>query len=281
MTLSAAERANLQARVDQYHWFHSIDLGGGVVAHGAKTLDYINTECELILGPIDLRGTSVLDVGAINGYYSFAAKRRGATRVIASDSWAWRDAHFRAKETFDLARATLDVDVETLEIDPTELTKAAGVFDVVLYLGVFYHLIEPIYCTRRLSECAGRLLILESHLDALASPQPAMIFYPGAELNNDLSNWWGPNPHLLYDLMIHCGFQRVFFRYHCGERGVFYCFRSQADADHMLVAPLVPPWFDLGNAEHRARVFNNPCSPEWTTAGQEMGTQSTGMQHVA
>jgi tRNA (mo5U34)-methyltransferase len=259
MTLSMVERVILQAKVDQYHWFQSIDLGGGVVARGAKTLDYIDAECETILGPIDLRGTSVLDVGAFNGYYSFEAKRRGAVRVVASDSWAWRHPYFRAKETFDLARAALDCDVEALEIDPTELTKSTGVFDVVLYLGVFYHMIEPIYCTRRLSECAGRLLIIESHLDALAIPQPAMIFYPGAELNNDPTNWWGPNPHLIYDLMVHCGFPRIFFRYHSvhGERGVFYCFRSQADADSLLATPLASPWFDLDNAEQRAHVFSN------------------------
>lgn len=261
MTLSVVERANLQAKVDQYPWFHSIDLGAGVVTRGAKTLDYIDAECEAILGPINLRGTSVLDIGAFNGYYSFAAKRRGAGRVVASDSWAWRHPYFRAKETFDLARAALDCDVEALEIDPAELTKASGVFDVVLYLGVFYHLIDPIYCTRRISECAGRLLIIESHLDALAVPQPAMVFYPGAELNNDPTNWWGPNPHLVYGLMIHCGFPRIFFRDHSvhGKRGVFYCFRSNADANQMLAAPLRPPWFDLESAEQRAHVFNNPA----------------------
>jgi len=260
MALSEVERVILQAKVNEYRWFHSIDLGGGVVTRGAKTLDYIDAECEAILGPINLRGTSVLDIGAFNGYYSFAAKRRGAARVVASDSWAWRHPYFRAKETFDLARATLRCDIEALEIDPTELTKEAGVFDVVLYLGVFYHMIEPIHCTRRLSECASRLLIIESHLDALAIPQPAMIFYPGAELNNDPSNWWGPNPHLIYDLMTHCGFARIFFRYHLvhGTRGVFYCFRSHADADSLLAAPLASPWFDLGNAEQRAHVFNNP-----------------------
>jgi len=260
MTLSAAERADLQAKVDQYPWFHSIDLGSGVIARGAKTPDYIDAECEMILGPIDLRGTSVLDVGAFNGYYSFAAKRRGAARVLASDSWAWRHPYFRAKETFDLARTALDCDVEALEIDPTELTKAAGVFDVVLYLGVFYHMIEPIHCTRRIAECAGRLLIIESHLDALAIPQPAMIFYPGAELNNDPTNWWGPNPHLIYDLMTHCGFARIFFRYHSvhGQRGVFYGFRSHADADSLLAAPPAAPWLDLQDAEQRAHVFSNP-----------------------
>jgi len=206
---SAADRASLQAKIDQYFWFHSIDFGDGLAARGAKTAEYIAGECEAILGPVNLHGTTLLDIGSYNGFYAFEAKRRGAASVTASDSVVWNNAK-RARESFELARSLLKSDVAALEIDPTEITKAAvGVFDVVLYLGVFYHLIDPIACTRGISECAGRLLIIETHLDALAINRPAMIFYPGSELNNSPTNWWGPNHAAVAGMLNTAGFDDV------------------------------------------------------------------------
>src|SRR4029077_13988016 len=86
----AADRASLQAKIDQYYWFHSIDFGDGLAARGAKTAEYIAGECEAILGPLDLHGTTVLDVGTYNGFYALEARRRGASAVTASDSFVWQ-----------------------------------------------------------------------------------------------------------------------------------------------------------------------------------------------
>src|SRR6266852_143035 len=136
---------DLQSRVAALPWHHSIDLGGGVVTAGNKSTALCNREAALIFDRVDLKGRSVLDIGAWNGFLSFEAKRRGASRVLATDSYCWNHKDFRGRETFELARSALGLDIEALDIDVTELCQErVGTFDVVLFLGVFYHLFDPI-----------------------------------------------------------------------------------------------------------------------------------------
>lgn len=81
-----ASRDKLQARVDEVEfWWHSIDLGQGVVTPGVKTPALIARELES-LHLSALKGKTVLDVGAYDGYYSFASERLGADRVVALDA---------------------------------------------------------------------------------------------------------------------------------------------------------------------------------------------------
>lgn len=102
-------------------WFHSVDLGNGVVTPGSKSLDVLHAEAEAVFGPLDLRGKSVLDIGAWNGYFSFEAKRRQAERVLATDHFCWTP-EINGRVTFDLARTALNLEIEDLEIDvPTSL----------------------------------------------------------------------------------------------------------------------------------------------------------------
>ncbi len=74
---------DLQSEADDIQWFHSIDLGNGVVTKGL-------TELALRADQLpEFKGRSVLDIGAWDGYYSFHAERAGATRVVALDHYAW------------------------------------------------------------------------------------------------------------------------------------------------------------------------------------------------
>ena len=66
----------LQAEVDSFAWYHTIDLGHGVVTKGQSVMAEMLTDVQLP----DFRGRSVLDIGAWDGYYSFLAERRGASR---------------------------------------------------------------------------------------------------------------------------------------------------------------------------------------------------------
>jgi tRNA (mo5U34)-methyltransferase len=87
--VSAVEASSLRARVAEVPvWWHSIDLGGGVVTPGQKSPEILAQEWEN-LGLGDLRGKSVLDIGAWDGYFSFAAERAGAERVVALDHYTW------------------------------------------------------------------------------------------------------------------------------------------------------------------------------------------------
>src|SRR5579863_7086582 len=82
--------AALEQRVRQIPWFHSIDLGNGIVTPGQKPPDVHRMEYAAIFDPVDISGRTVIDIGAWNGAYSFEAKRRGAARILATDSLAWR-----------------------------------------------------------------------------------------------------------------------------------------------------------------------------------------------
>jgi tRNA (mo5U34)-methyltransferase len=61
----------------------------------------------------------------------------------------------------------------------------------------------------RVASVTGEQLILETHTDLLAIEQPAMAFYPGRELNDDPTNWWGPNPAAVTAMLQAVGFRRV------------------------------------------------------------------------
>ncbi len=236
-------------RIKQYFWFHSIPLRPGITTYGAKTEEILTAEEQAIMAGIDFQGRTVLDVGAWNGFYSFSAKRRGAARVLATDSFTWTHPKFRGREAFELARDELGLDIEAMLIDPTQITPELGSFDVVLFLGVFYHLFDPIDVLQRVRSVTGQLLMIETHQDLADRTQPGMVFYPGAILNNDPTNWWGPNPALMLHLLRLLGFARILYRHYPHirpaplSRGVYACLTP--DADPALIAGFGPEWRDL------------------------------------
>jgi tRNA (mo5U34)-methyltransferase len=220
---------DLRARVAAYQWHHSIDLGGGLVTPGRKSSAVCSAEAGVIFDRVDLQGHSVLDVGACNGYFSFEAKRRGAGRVLATDSYCWRHPEIRGRETFDLARGVLGADVETTEIAAAEMTpQAIGEFDVVLFLGVFYHCYDAIESLAKVARLAKHVLIVETHLDMRKVGRPAMAFYPGAEINGDSTNWWGPNELCMEALLRGHEFKTIETAVHptYEHRAVFHAWRS-------------------------------------------------------
>jgi tRNA (mo5U34)-methyltransferase len=220
---------DLSSRVAAQYWHHSIDLGGGVVTPGGKSLAICDGEASLIFDRIDLGGLSVLDIGAWNGFFSFEAKRRGARRVLATDSYCWTSPQFRGREAFDVARSALGIDVDAREIDVADLSaESVGEFDVVLYLGVFYHRYDAIESLARAARLAKQVLIVETHLDLRDIKFPAMAFYPGDELNNDPTNWWGPNEHCVRALLVGHGFKVIEMTPHPAghSRAIFHAWRS-------------------------------------------------------
>jgi tRNA (mo5U34)-methyltransferase len=219
----------LQARVAEFAWHHSIDLGNGVVTPGGKSLAICNTEAGLIFDRVNLTGRTVLDIGAWNGVFSFEAKRRDAARVLATDSYCWSHPQLRGRETFEIARSALGVEVEAREIDVADLSvEAVGEFDVVLYLGVFYHRYDAIESLARVARLARHVLVVETHLELRDIDVPAMVFFPGSELANDSTNWWGPNEQCMKALLLGQGFSEVEVSAHPGghNRAIFHAWRS-------------------------------------------------------
>lgn len=197
----------LRRRVHSRPWFHRIDLGSGIITPG---VDDSPAKLPHIKLPEDLTGKTVIDVGAYDGFFSFEAERRGAERVVAADYFCWNLEGMATKEGFDIAHEALGSRVEDRMIRVEDLSpETVGQFDLVLYLGVLYHTPDPIRCLRRLRSICRERLILETHLDAEDYPRPAMVFYPGATLNNDRSNHWGPNRLAVKALLEEVGFSRV------------------------------------------------------------------------
>ena len=201
------DRAELERAVRAIRWAHRIDVGQGIVTPGRWDTPAILQRLHL---PADLTGQTVLDVGCWDGFYSFEAERRGARRVLATDSFTWRRQSWGSKEGFDLARRALGSGVEDLEIDVLDLSPdRVGVFDIVLFLGVLYHMRHPLLALERVASVTGKLLIVETVIDLLYLPRPALAFYPGHELNQDDSNWFGPTPGAVEAMLRSAGFRRV------------------------------------------------------------------------
>ncbi len=197
----------LRARVDALRWFHALDLGGGVRTPGVY--DPRRTLPRLGL-PERLDGVRVLDIGAWDGFYSFEMERRGA-EVLATDSFSWGGGGWGTKDGFDLAREALGSSVRDLWIDPRDLEpeKVGGTFDVVLFLGVLYHLRDPMLVLERVRSVTGRLLVLETEVGMLLTRRPAAEFFPGTELNADPTNWWAPNVAAMAGMLRAVGYSDV------------------------------------------------------------------------
>ena len=199
---------SLADEVRAIDWFHSIALAPGVVTPGR---DETAARLPILRLPASLAGRTVLDVGAWDGFFSFEAERRGATRVVAADEFAWSGRSWGSKAGFELARRTLGSRVEDVEVDVMELSpeRVGGRFDLVLFLGVLYHLRHPLLALERLASVTAGTLVLETHVDMLATRRPTMAFYPGHELELDPTNWWGPNPEAIAAMLRDVGFPRV------------------------------------------------------------------------
>jgi tRNA (mo5U34)-methyltransferase len=200
-------REGLQREVQSIRWYHQIDLGQGIVTPG---VDNSPRKLQRVGLPERLDGKTVLDIGAWDGFFSFEAERRGAKRVLATDHFSWSGEGWGTKRGFELARRVLGSRVEDMDIDILELSpQKVGTFDVVLFLGVLYHMRHPLLALEKVASVTAGCAIIETVSGLLWCRQPAIPFYPGSELNNDPSNWCAPNPPALKALLTTAGFKRV------------------------------------------------------------------------
>jgi tRNA (mo5U34)-methyltransferase len=113
---------------------------------------------------------------------------------------------------FDIARVALKSRVEARAADFMEMDlRALGQFDVVLYLGVLYHMKHPLLSLQRLAAITRELAIIETEAIFIPGRQESAIceFYESTELNDDPSNWWAPNRKALACLCRAAGFRQV------------------------------------------------------------------------
>ncbi len=206
--MSEEPASDLREVVMSRTWFHTIDLGGGIVTPGQKDTPAEVAHLHL---PADLSGRTVLDIGAYDGFYSFEAERRGAQRVVAADHWAWNWPGSDARGNFDLVHRTLGSSVQTQDISVEEISPEAlgATFDVVLFLGVLYHAPDPLGYLKRVRAVTADVAIIETVVDLLDVPIPAAAYYQGPSMNNDASNNFGPNRLAVEAMLRDVGFSRV------------------------------------------------------------------------
>src|SRR5215212_6084444 len=121
-------------------WFHNMNLRGVWTAPDHFLGDYPHIKFRNFEHaiPSDLRGMTVLDIGCNGGFYSIEMKRRGAERVVAIDF----DDRYLAQARF--AASSLGFDIEFQKLSVYDVHKLNERFDVVLFLGVLYHLRHPL-----------------------------------------------------------------------------------------------------------------------------------------
>lgn len=192
---------------EKLKWWHSINLGQGYITKGSRRPTMWD-EYQL---PMDLRGKRVLDVGSRDGYFAFEAERRGASYVLATDLWGVTDDKGSCgdgRDCFEFAHKSLNSSVDSKAINVYDITPKLGMFDVTLFLQVFYHLEHPYLAMQKLAAVTVGSLVIETVIDAEALAYPAMIFYPFTELHDDPSCWWGPNIPCLEAMGAALGFPR-------------------------------------------------------------------------
>lgn len=190
-------------------WFHSVDLGGGFITPGFKGHDMLRDEADVVFG-YPVAGKTFLDIGAWDGFFSFEAERRGASRVLATDWHCWGGTGWGTQAGFNYSREALSSKVEDLQIDVPDITpEAVGMHDIVLLSGVLYHVTDPLMILKRAADVTRECLIVETAVALVDVKEPAMQFLNAMPGNSDPSNFWAPNPAAVVAMLKWCGFKTV------------------------------------------------------------------------
>jgi len=209
MNGTALSRERIQQRVAELgDWFHNMDLNGVLTAPHHFLGDYPQVKWARFAHaiPADLRGLTVLDVGCNAGFYSIEMKRRGADRVVAVDS----DPRYLAQAR--LAAEVLEAAIDFREMSVYQLPALEERFDIVLFMGVLYHLRYPLLALDILHEYVTRdMLVFQSMMrgspdakefaadydfrdtDHFDDPAYPRLHFIEKRYAGDPTNWWTPN----------------------------------------------------------------------------------------
>jgi tRNA (mo5U34)-methyltransferase len=210
-------RERLAEEVARYPWYHTLELGDGVVTKGM--FDHRPVVGRYLL-PASLSGMRCLDVGTMDGFWAFEMERRGATEVIAADvaavddlDWppGWRDRISPVLDEtkaarFELAHRALGSSVTRIERSVYELDTDLGAFDLVFCGDLLLHLKDPITAVQRIRiACRGSAIVCDPVSRFRFGRRRAL-----AELDGlDEFRWWQLSEPALERLMRAAGFARV------------------------------------------------------------------------
>jgi tRNA (mo5U34)-methyltransferase len=191
-------------------WHHDFEIIEGVRTHGAYNPTALWNELNL---PEDMSDLTLADVGASNGYFSFEARKRGA-RVVAFDYRHKDNSGFGLAQYINGMHDIEHYQVNVLKIRPEQFGK----FDIVLALGLLYHVSDPYLALANCAALSRKTLLIESYcidkpINRFLKPPPIMRFiadpirFPGyGNVNNDRSNFWGFTSACLQQMVEDIGF---------------------------------------------------------------------------
>ena len=201
-------------------WFHNLVLDGIETAPDHFLGDYPRMKFARFASalPADLTGKTVLDIGCNAGFYAFEMKRRGAARVVGIDT----DPRYLAQAK--LASEVLGHEIELRQLDVYSVGRLGETFDVVIFMGVLYHLRHPLLALDLIHDHVARdLLLFQSMLrgpdpvpvaddypfertDIFARPGHPAMYFVEQRYAGDWTNWWIPNRACVEGMLRSSGF---------------------------------------------------------------------------
>lgn len=241
----------LRRRVDALGpWFHNIDLGGGVwTAPGHFLGDYPAVKwrrfCHAL--PPDLSGRTVLDIGCNGGFHALEMKRRGAARVVGIDT----DERYLAQARF--AAEVTGAEIEFHRLSAYDVGALGERFDVVLFMGVFYHLRHPLLALDLIHAHVARdMLVFQSMQRGSDTVEPVLedyefwdeapferpawprLHFVEQRYSGDPTNWWIPNRACVEAMLRSAGFEIAAHP----EEEVYICRKGPAPEPGAAVHPV-------------------------------------------
>ena len=223
-------------------WFHNLDLKGVRTAPEHFLGDYPRVKWNRFADaiPHDLAGRSVLDIGCNGGFYSMEMKRRGADRVLGIDF----DDDYLAQARFAAEVEGLDIEFRRMSV--YDVGALGERFDVVLFIGVLYHLRHPLLALDLIHEHVARdLMVFQSmqrgsdrvlplerdyefwRADIFDDPGYPKLHFIEHSYAHDPTNWWAPNRACSEAMLRSAGFVVESHP----EDEVFICRRAERASD--------------------------------------------------
>src|SRR3954466_15445047 len=207
----ADNQAQMQREIEALGpWFHNLHLPGGLQTAPEHFIggDFPRFKWEQIRGsiPEDLRGWRVLDVGCNAGFYSFELARRGAS-VLAIDM----EPLYLTQARWAARQFGLQDRVEFREMQVYDFARSSEQFDLVWFMGVFYHLRYPLLALDILSQRTKRMMVFQTlslpgeevypdtadhpinEREPLLDPGWPKMAFIEHRFSGDPTNWWVPN----------------------------------------------------------------------------------------
>lgn len=229
-------------------WFHNIDLAGVATApdHFLGNYPYVKWQKFASAIPRDLSGKSVLDIGCNAGFYSIEMKQRGADRVLGIDF----DDAYLAQARF--AAEVADIDIEFRRLSVYDVGALGERFDIVLFMGVLYHLRHPLLALDLIREhVAGDLMVFQSmqrgsteaaaleknypfwDYELFNEPDFPKLHFIEHRYADDPTNWWVPNRACAEAMLRSAGFEIISHP----EQEVYLCRLAEKNDDDGAVYP--------------------------------------------